>query len=72
MKIEKKAISIMIDYLESLHEYNMALQFRDWESADNWLIQSQLDLKTMKDFVAGYIKENKKGFERVLFDDDEH
>lgn len=62
----------MIDYLESLHEYNMALQFRDWESADNWLIQSQLDLKTMKEFVAAYIKENKKGFERILLDDDEY
>jgi hypothetical protein len=69
---EKKAINIMVDYLESRHEYDIALQWRDWESAETWLVQTQVDLQAMKDYVKKYYKENKKSVERTLIDDDEY
>lgn len=72
MRGEKKAINIMVDYLESRHEYDIALQWRDWESAETWLVQTQVDLQAMKDYVKKYYKENKKSVERTLIDDDEY
>lgn len=72
MRGEKKAINIMVDYLESRHEYDIALQWRDWESAETWLVQTQVDLQAMKDYVKKYYKENKKSVERILIDDDEY
>ena len=72
MRGEKKAINIMVDYLESRFEYETAVQWRDWESAETWLVQAQIDLQTMKDYVKKYYKENKKSIERILIDDDEY